>query len=302
MSRRTPPVVLTIAGFDPSSGAGATADLKTIAAHGCFGVACLTALTVQSTSGVSRMDPVSPKLVAETLWELAADFNFAAVKVGMLANAKVVDAVATFLRRVTEPYVVLDPVLKSSSGADLLDAEGRLRLPKKLLRRATVITPNLDEAAELSGLLVGSLAEMKSAAQRLHRLGARNVVITGGHLDRPVDLLSMAAARGPEQVEFAGERVRSTATHGTGCAFSSALACNLAWGESLPDAVRLAKQYVAQAIRNAFTVGGGPFGGGAALNHFYWVEELLRGRTSTSRPLGGQQAARKRKKPTSKRR
>ncbi len=303
MPRPAPPVVLTIAGFDPSSGAGATADLKTIAAHGCYGVACLTALTVQSTQGVRSVEPVSPKLVAATLWELASDFNFEAVKVGMLATAPLVDAVALFLKRVRPPVVVLDPVLKSSSGAELLDQQGRLRLSKRLLRLATVITPNLAEAATLSGMQVETLPQMKSAAERLHRLGARNVVITGGHLDQPVDLLSMAAAKRCEQVEFAGARVGSTSTHGTGCAFSSAVACNLAWGKSLRDAVRLAKEYVTQAIRNACTVGGGPLGGGAgALNHFYAVEEQLRGRRSTSQPLSEPLRAVKKKTSASKRR
>jgi len=289
--------VLTIAGFDPSSGAGATADLKTVAAHGCYGVSCLTALTVQSTSGVHRMEPVSPKLVAATLWELAYDFNFDAVKIGMLATAPLVDAVVRFLERVRPPIVVLDPVLKSSSGADLLDQEGTVHLAKRLLRLATVITPNLAEAAALSGLQVESLTEMKSAAERLHRLGARNVVITGGHLNRPADLLSMTSAKGREQVEFAGERVGSTSIHGTGCAFSSALACNLAWGKSLRDAVRLAKEYVTQAIRNARTLGGA-----GALNHFHSVEAQLRGQRSTSQPLSEPARASKRKKSASKRR
>jgi len=298
MPRRTPPVVLTIAGFDPSSGAGATADLKTIAAHGCYGVACLTALTVQSSSGVHRLEPVSPKLVVETLWELAYDFNFDAVKVGMLATAPLVDVVARFLERVRPPHVVLDPVLKSSSGAELLDQEGAVHLVKRLLRLATVITPNLDEAGALSGLQVGSLADMKSAVERLHRLGARNVVITGGHLNRPVDLLSMAAAKPRQQVEFAGGRVRSPSTHGTGCAFSSALACNLALRESLRDSVRLAKEYVAHAIRNACTLGGGA----GALNHFYALEEQLRGRRSTSQTLREPLSASKGKKSASKRR
>ncbi|MGH9510425.1 MAG: bifunctional hydroxymethylpyrimidine kinase/phosphomethylpyrimidine kinase [Terriglobales bacterium] len=303
MPRRAPPVVLTIAGFDPSSGAGATADLKTIAAHRCYGVACLTALTVQTSRGVQSVEPVPDRLVSATLWDLAYDFNFDAVKIGMLATAPIVDAVALFLRRVMPPNVVLDPVLQSSSGTELLDQEGRVRLSKRLLRLATVITPNLAEAAFLSGLPVGSLAEMKSAAERLHRLGARNVVITGGHLKRPVDLLSMAAAKGCEQVEFAGERVRSAATHGTGCAFSSALACNLAWGEPLHDAVRLAKEYVTQAIRNACTVGGGPLGeGSSALNHLYAVEEQLRGRRSTSQPLRRPPSASKTKKSAPRRR
>lgn len=297
MSRRKPPVVLTIAGFDPSSGAGATADLKTIAAHGCYGVACLTALTVQTTQGVRSVEPVPARLAAATLRELANHFKLDAVKIGMLATAPLVDAVVRFLQRVRPPNVVLDPVLKSSSGAELLSYEGRLRLSKRLLRLATVITPNLAEAATLSGLQVESLPEMKSAAERLHRLGARNVVITGGHLNRPVDLLSTAAAKGREQVEFAGERVPSTATHGTGCAFSSALACNLALGESLRDAVRLAKEYVTQAIRNA-----SPLGGAGALSHFYAVEEQLRGRRSTSRSLRGSKGATKRKKSATQRR
>lgn len=302
MPRRTPPVVLTIAGFDPSSGAGATADLKTIAAHGCYGVACLTALTVQTTQGVRSVEPVPARLVAATLRELAHVFKFDAVKIGMLATAPVVDAVVRFLDRVRPPNVVLDPVLKSSSGAELLDHElldrkGRQRLSKRLLRLATVITPNLDEAADLSGLPVNSPAGMKSAAERLHQMGVRNVVITGGHLGQPVDLLSMADARGRHQVEFASRRVRSTATHGTGCAFSSAVACNLALGKSLRDAVRLAKEFVTQTIRHAFKVGSGA----GALNHFNALEEQLLGRRSTSQPLRVPQRANK-KKTASKRR
>ena len=297
MPRRAPPVVLTIAGFDPSSGAGATADLKTIAAHGCYGVACLTALTVQTAQGVRSVAPVPARLVGATLRELASDLSFDAVKIGMLANAPVVDAVVRFLERVRPPNVVLDPVLKSSSGANLLDRKGRQRLSKRLLRLATVITPNLDEAANLSGLPVNSLAEMKSAAERLHQMEASNVVITGGHLDQPVDLLSMAGAKGHEQMGFVGERLRSTATHGTGCAFSSAVACNLALGKSLRDAVQLAKEYVTRAIRNAVKVGRGA----GALDHFYAREEHLRGRRSTSQPLRGPQSARK-KKSVSKRR
>ncbi len=261
----TPPVVLTIAGFDPSSGAGATADLKTIAAHGCYGVACLTALTVQSSQGVRRVEPVSAKLVSETLWELASDVSFDAIKVGMLATAEGVDAVASFLRRVQAPWVVLDPILRSSSGAELTTFEGWLRLRKRMLRLASVITPNLEEAAALTELPVGSPGEMKSAALRLHRMGARNIVITGGHLARPLDLLSMATASGVRQVEFDAERIDSASTHGTGCAFSSALACNLALGADLPSAVRLAKAYVAAAIRNAYPVGEGV----GPLNHFH---------------------------------
>ncbi len=290
-----PPVVLTIAGFDPSSGAGATADLKTIAAHGCYGVACLTALTVQSSQGVRRVEPVSAKLVSETLWELASDLNFDAVKIGMLATAPVVDAVARFLRRVRPPNVVLDPVLRSSSGADLAAPDGWLRLRKRLLRLATVITPNLAEAAALTELPVESSGEMKSAAARLHRMGARNVVITGGHLAKPVDLLSMATASGIRQFEFVSDRVDSEATHGTGCAFSSALACNLALGAKLPDAVRRAKEYVTAAIQNAYPVGEGV----GPLNHFYRLGEP-QGLQAASQPAGRSAAARRPRRSSAK--
>ncbi len=288
---RPTPIVLTIAGFDPSSGAGATADLKTIAAHRCYGVACLTALTVQSTQGVRAVEPVSAKLALQTLWELASDFNFAAVKIGMLATAPMVDAVALFLDRVRPPNVVLDPVLKSSSGAELLDKEGILHLTKRLLPRAIVITPNLAEAATLTGSPVESVPEMKAAAARLHRMRARNVVITGGHLERPVDLLSMATASGIVQVEFPAGRVLSTSTHGTGCAFSSAIASNLAGGKSLRDAVRLAKEYVTDAIRNAYPVGEGA----GPVNHLYGLVTQLRPQRTTSHAQGQRETARGRR-------
>ena len=146
-----PPVVLTIAGFDPSSGAGITADIKTIAAHSCYGVACISALTVQSTSGVRRMEPVAAALVVETLDELAADMEIGVVKIGMLGTAKIVKAVVDFLERQRVPHVVLDPVLKSSSGTELLDAAGEKLMRERLLALATVTTPNLDEAARLVG-------------------------------------------------------------------------------------------------------------------------------------------------------
>src|SRR6202051_2640748 len=152
-----PPVVLTIAGFDPSSGAGITADIKTIAAHECYGVCCITALTVQSTQGVRRVEGVDPKIIVETLGELISDLAVDAVHIGMLGNAQVVEAVASFLGqafpgRARLPHVVLDPILKSSSGADLLDAAGTRLLIEKLLPLAELITPNLDEAAALAGL------------------------------------------------------------------------------------------------------------------------------------------------------
>ena len=252
-----PPIVLTIAGFDPSSGAGITADIKTIAAHECFGVACITALTVQSTQGVRRVEGVDPKLVAEILEELASDLAIEAVHIGMLGNALVVKVVADFLGRNPLPHVVLDPIVQSSSGADLLDPAGTRLMLERLIPLAEVITPNLDEAAVLTGITVTSLDEMREAAAQLHCLGAANVVVTGGHLEKAIDLLSFTTALGTEQEVFKAERQRSNSTHGSGCAFSTAMACHLAHGRGLPEAVLLSKVYVSAAISNAHAVGQG---------------------------------------------
>jgi hydroxymethylpyrimidine/phosphomethylpyrimidine kinase len=272
----TPPVVLTIAGFDPSSGAGITADIKTIAAHECFGVSCITALTVQSTRGVRRVEGVDPQIVAESLQELVSDVAVDAVHIGMLANGKVAAVVADFLAETNLPNVVLDPILKSSSGAELLDAAGTRLLIERLVPLAEVVTPNLDEASALTGLEVTTLGQMREAATRLHSLGALNVVITGGHLEKAIDLLSFATRRGAvrshEQEVFKAERLRSNATHGTGCAFATALACHLAHGRVLPEAVLLSKVYVSAAISNAHPLGHGV----GPLHHLYRMSQQRR--------------------------
>ena len=273
----TPPVVLTIAGFDPSSGAGITADIKTIAAHECYGVSCITALTVQSTQGVRRVEGVDPKIIAETLQELVSDLAVEAVHIGMLGNEQVVEVVADFLGqtspgKVRLPHVVLDPILKSSSGADLLNAAGTRLLIERLIPLAELITPNLDEASVLTGTAVTNLDQMHEAAARLHSLGAANVVVTGGHLEKAIDLLSFTTARGTEQEVFKADRQRSNSTHGTGCAFATALACHLAHGRGLPEAVLLSKVYVSAAIANAH-----PLGHGAGpLHHLYRMSQQRR--------------------------
>ena len=257
----TPPVVLTIAGFDPSSGAGVTADIKTIAAHGCYGVACVTAITVQSTGGVRRVESIDPGLVTQTLEELAADIPIAAVHIGMLGTAKVVAAVVEFLAerkgKSKLANLVLDPILKSSSGAELLDRAGTKLLIEKLLPLASVVTPNVDEAAVLTGLKVTDLDEMRAAAQKLHEMGAPAVVVTGGHLDKAIDLLSFITKRGIEQEVFRAERQRSNSTHGTGCAFATAMACHLALNRGLAEAALLAKTYVTAAIAAGHPSGSG---------------------------------------------
>jgi hydroxymethylpyrimidine/phosphomethylpyrimidine kinase len=262
-----PPVVLTIAGFDPSCGAGVTADIKTIAAHRCYGVACITALTVQSTAGVRRVDPVSPQLVFETLEELASDLDIAAVHIGMLACEEIVEAVAGFLAARKLPNIVLDPVIQSSSGTRLLTESGIRSLVAKLLPLAAVVTPNVDEAAILTGLPVGNLEQIREAAARLHGLGSAAVVVTGGHLEQAIDLLSVAGGHRPELLP--AEKLQSSSTHGTGCAFATALACNLARRRNLGQAVRLAKDYVTAAISNAYPLGTGI----GPVNHLYGMGE-----------------------------
>jgi hydroxymethylpyrimidine/phosphomethylpyrimidine kinase len=288
-----PLIVLTIAGFDPSSGAGVTADIKTIAAHGCYGVACITALTVQSTSGVKRIEPVDPVLIAETLAELAADLDIAAVHIGMLGSAKVVKAVAEFLAGQPSPVgknrvpnIVLDPILKSSSGADLLDAPGSRLLIERLIPLADVVTPNVDEAEALTGIKVRDLDDMKAAAAKLHAMGAKAMVITGGHLEKAIDLLSFTRTRDgvpdassggepprpPEQEVFKAERQRSSSTHGTGCAFATAMACHLALDRGLPEAALLAKTYVTAAIANGHPLGRGT----GPVHHLYRMSQQRR--------------------------
>jgi hydroxymethylpyrimidine/phosphomethylpyrimidine kinase len=275
-----PPVVLSIAGFDPSSGAGVTADIKTIAAHGCYGVSCISALTVQSTSGVRRVEPVAPDLLTATLEELVSDMEIAAVRIGMLGSAQVVWAVAEFLGKRKLPNVVLDPILKSSSGAELLESAGVQLLTEKLIPLATVMTPNIEEASILTGLAVTNPEEMRVAAHELHGLGAAAVVITGGHLDKAIDLLSFTGGAGIEQETFKSARLRSNCTHGTGCAFATAMACHLALGRGLPEAVLLTKAYVAAAI-----VHGHPMGRGVGpVHHLYRMQQQRRRAIAGSDP------------------
>jgi len=250
-----PPVILTIAGFDPSSGAGVTADIKTIAAHGCYGVTAITALTVQSTAGVRQVSAVDPQLLTDTLAELNADVKVSAVHIGMLGSGDVAGRVADFLETAKPPNVVLDPILRASSGTRLLDDAGVRVLTDRLLSLASVITPNTEEAAALTGITVQSVDDMKLAAQRLHEMGAPGVIVTGGRLERAIDVLSLQ----DEYMQiFRSDRVNVENTHGTGCAFSTAITCQLAVGRSLSAAVLLAKAYVTSAISHGYALGSGP--------------------------------------------
>jgi hydroxymethylpyrimidine/phosphomethylpyrimidine kinase len=258
---RTPPVVLSIAGYDPSSGAGITADIKTIAANGCYGITCITALTIQNTQGVNGVEPMRAEVVRRTLEDLASDFDIAAVRIGMLGSGKVAQVVSDFLESGRLKNIVLDPVVTSSSGADLIDKVGQQVMRERLLGLADVVTPNIDEAVALTGLPVKTTEQMRAAARKLRDMGAQAVVITGGHLDEAIDVLSLNG----QMEEFRSPKIQSRSTHGTGCAFASAIACALANGKSIRDAVISAKVFVRQAIEKAYVVGKGT----GPVNQFY---------------------------------
>jgi hydroxymethylpyrimidine/phosphomethylpyrimidine kinase len=270
---RVPPIALTIAGLDPSGGAGITADLKTFAAHGLYGICCVTALTVQSTQGVRRTVPVDATVIVETLDCLADDITPAGIKIGMLETAGAVHAVSDFLERANYPAenVVLDPIVRSSSGAALLDEEGISALKGRLLARVGWITPNIDELAFLLNEPVAVADEVPAQAQRLQKLASTatnshlRVIVTGGHLADPDDFFLDVNG---ESGWVRGRWVKTNATHGTGCAFSSALLCqHLLQGpqSGCESKITAAKEYVTSALEHAYPIGQGK----GPMNHLY---------------------------------
>ena len=256
------PIVLTIAGFDPSCGAGIGADLKTLSANNCYGIAAVTALTVQSTQGVTGIHVTPVATLRAQLDALADDLQIEAVKIGMLGNRANAVAVAEFLDQRGFTRVVLDPVVQPSAGGpDLLDNSGLKYLSEELMKRATVMTPNISEAALLTGMEIKDLAGMEAAARKLVERGARAVVVKGGHMEKPIDVFF----DGAEVLTLGGDHVKTEHTHGSGCTFASAIAAQLALGRGLREAVMLAKAYVTKAIENGFAIGKGS----GPLDHFY---------------------------------
>jgi hydroxymethylpyrimidine/phosphomethylpyrimidine kinase len=264
-SAAAPPLVLVIAGFDPTGGAGVLADVKTIAANQAYGVACISALTVQNTQSAKSYQAVDAGLLDSQLDALLEDVQPRAVKIGMLANRAIVEVVARQIERRRLPWVVVDPVLAATSGARLVDEAGWKHMRERLLPLCSVLTPNVAEAEALTGMKTGKQAEMEQAAQALRALGPKFVVMTGGHLERPADVLY----DGERFITLSADRVKTPNTHGTGCTFSAALAANLACGRQVTDAVVMAKAYVNAALRQSYAIGAGP----GPLNHLYRLQE-----------------------------
>lgn len=257
------PVALTIAGSDSGGGAGIQADLKTFHRFGVYGTSAITAITAQNTLGVMRWDPVDPTLVRAQIDAVAADLRPAATKSGMLGDIPVVEAVARAIRdHGLAPYV-LDPVMVATSGDALARDEAVDVIRDRLVPLATLVTPNLDEAARLTGAVVRDVPQMRAAAAALvTQLGAQAALVKGGHLDGDVvcDILYADGALH----EFVRPRVATTSTHGTGCTLSSAITAQLALGTPLLVAVRDALEFVHAAIRTAPGLGGGH----GPLNHW----------------------------------
>lgn len=266
-----PPILLTIAGFDPSCGAGIAADLKTFAAHGCYGVAAITSVTVQNTQTVEAVHNTPSAELREQLEVLVKDGDIAAVKIGMLGNRGNAVVVAEFLDAHTFAHVVHDPVMKSSSDSELLDAGGVKYVATELLKRSSVITPNIAEAEILTGINIKDVADMEAAARKLVEMGAKAVIVKGGHMEKAIDVVF----DGTEMHQLSGDKVKLENTHGTGCTFASALTAQLAAGRGLVEAATLAKAYVMKAIEKAYPVGKGRL----PLDHFYRmkIEPLARG-------------------------
>ncbi len=268
-----PPVVLTIAGLDPSGGAGIIADVRTCAAFGCFPLAAVTSLTFQNTMSVSGAAHQTAATVRAQVLPLIADFHIAAVKTGMLPTSEVLIEVARLLREpdLRDVAAVVDPVLCSTSGYELIADDALATLKRELLPRARLVTPNIPEAERLTGIQrIADEAGMRAAARALREMGAQAALIKGGHLAG--DALDLLDDGGTVHL-FRAERIATTATHGTGCTLASAITACLARGLVLPTAVDVAKRFVTAALRGAPHLGHGA----GPLNHAIKVRFTARG-------------------------
>lgn len=248
------PTVLSIAGSDSSAGAGIQLDLKVFQRLGVYGMTAVTAVTAQDSQGVRKIHKVPPRIIAAQIDAVLRDIGVSACKIGMLYDPTAVEAVAERITRREIPNVVLDPMIAAKDGTRLLLKKGIQRMKYGLIPRSLVVMPNLAEAEILVGMEIRDVDGLKQAAASIHELGCRYVLAKGGHLEGdPVDVLF----DGQAFTEFPGSRVAGTPVHGTGCALSAALAARLAMGDSVAEAVRFSKEFVARLIKEAVKLGKG---------------------------------------------
>lgn len=256
--------VLTIAGSDCSGGAGIQADIKTITVHKLYAMSVITALTAQNTTGVYGVQDVTPDFVAQQLDCIFRDIKPNAIKIGMVSNPDIIAVISEKLQEYQGVNIVLDPVMVATSGGKLLKDHAVEVLAEKLIPLAEVITPNIPEAEALCGFQIDSLDDMRKAAEKLSSIAGKGILIKGGHLFSSSDDLLLYESK---EYWFREEKINNPNTHGTGCTLSSAIACNLAKGHSVPDSVLLAKKYITGALRDHFDVGKGR----GPLNHCYAI-------------------------------
>lgn len=254
--------VLTIAGLDPSGAAGVIADLKTLMAWRMYGVAVVTAITAQNTQRVDSVYPVPLEVIGSQLESIVADIEIHAVKIGMMPNATTIELIVELLRTFKLTNIVVDPVLKATTGYQFADEKMLTAYREKLFPIADVVTPNMEEAAVFAGIPVTDINTMKEAADKIQKLGPKNVIVTGGHLEaaRAMDVLN----DGIKSSVFDAPRVASTHSRGLGCTFSSIIAVHLAKKMKVQAAIDPAKKYIARAMVHPFKIGSGPNG---PLNH-----------------------------------
>jgi hydroxymethylpyrimidine/phosphomethylpyrimidine kinase len=257
MDVETKPVVLTIAGLDPSGGAGIVADIKTISALGCFPAAALTSITYQNTTGVFGAEHQTAETLRAHVEPVIRDLDVVAAKTGMLPTAEIVAEVARLFSEEQLPAPVVDPVMVSTSGHDLIGDEAFQILKTRLLRVARVVTPNIPEAERLVGFSIESEADMRRAAEEIKSMGARAVLVKGGHRAIQRQAIDLLLDENENFVEFREEYLDVGEIHGSGCTLSAAIAAGLGKGMSLEDAIRAAKNYVTEAIKSAPRIGHG---------------------------------------------
>ncbi len=260
----SPPVALTIAGSDSGGGAGIQADLRTFAFHQVHGTSALTCITAQNTCGVTRVDALPPEAVIAQIEAVVMDIGVQALKTGMLLNAAIMTAVAQSLEKFALGHVVVDPVMVSRTGAQLIDDAAIDTLRTRLLPLAQVLTPNRYEAEMLSGQSISSLAEMEEAARQIHKLGPQGVLVKGGGMEGALKGVDVWFD-GSESTVVKTETVNTTDTHGTGCTLAAAITANLALGQDALTAIHGAKDYVTQALQHSLRIGKGQ----GPVGHFY---------------------------------